>query len=169
MDDTLDDLPGEGDVETVTRKRVRICCDKCGEFAHYKHTFLLPNARGNPASKAYRKDDCSWCEDGCLFTCKTCKHPRELDSMTWCSTFPASARFAHLFLEWKKQKRTTTEPVTTPQEGGVRGLREALEAAIVEIKRHRQEYKENGNVYMTDVLLKIEKQARTALGQAEGE
>lgn len=101
MDATLDDLPGEGEIETITRKRVRICCDECGELAHYKQTYLLPNARSNRASSAYGRDDCTWCSDGHYYVCKTCKAPWEHDGMTQCSTFPALAKFAHMFLEWK--------------------------------------------------------------------
>ena len=113
MDDTLETLPGEGDVETVIRKHVRIGCDECGESAHFKHTYLLPNARGNPVSSAYRHDDCTWCEDEKAYTCKTCKRP-EIDGYGWCSTFPASARFAHMFLKWEK----CNAPAPPPREQG---------------------------------------------------
>lgn len=105
MDKTLDVLPGEGEIETITRTRVRICCDNCGARAHYKHTFLLPNARCNPASKAYERDDCTWYEDEHRFSCKDPECQREmrkLDEYQWCSTFPASERFAHMFLRWEK-------------------------------------------------------------------
>lgn len=78
MDKTLDILPGEGEVKTKTLEHKRACCDECGEPAHYKHSYLLPNARTNPASSGYRRDDISWCEDKEAYTCKECKTP-ELD------------------------------------------------------------------------------------------
>jgi hypothetical protein len=105
MDTTLETLPGEGEIKTITKVRMRRPCEECGELAHYKHTFLLKGARSNPASKAYRRDDCSWCEDECQFVCQ--KHQASyrtstLDGYEWCATFPASERFAHLFLYWKE-------------------------------------------------------------------
>lgn len=99
MDQTLDVLPGEGEKKTKTEIRVRVECDECGEPAHYKHTYLLPHCRSNPASTAYGRDDCSRCEDTARFTCKKCHKP-SVDGYGWCSTFPASARYAHMFLEW---------------------------------------------------------------------
>jgi hypothetical protein len=96
-------LKGEDDVQIITRRRVRYECHICGEPAHFKHTFLLEGARRNPASSAYGKDDCSWCEDDSLFVCKD--HEKERtppDGYSWCSTFTASDRFAHLFLYWKE-------------------------------------------------------------------
>ena len=107
MDNTLDRLPGEGDVKVTTYKRVRKCCDNCGEPAHYLNAFLLPNFRNNPASTAYGRDDCSWCEDERRFSCKdpNCQRDmRHLDGYVSCSTFPASERFAHMFLVWEIQK-----------------------------------------------------------------
>ena len=102
---TLDVLPGEGEEQTVKRRRVRETCYECGEPAHYKVTFLLDGARGNPASNAYGKDDCSWCKDDCRFACRVHKdevrrHPP--DGYCECSTFPATERFAHMFLRWEK-------------------------------------------------------------------
>jgi len=104
MEETLDNLPGEGEEKVVIRKiRCRRECDNCGEPAHYKITFLLPNARSNPASKAYMHDDCSWCEDASQFSCKNGKcleAMRKMEGYGECSTFPASANFAHMFLYW---------------------------------------------------------------------
>lgn len=104
MNDTLETLPGEGEVRTITKTRMRRECCECGEPAHYKHTFLLVGARSNPASKAYRKDDCSWCEDKCCFSCQEHESQtrRNMDGYEWCSTFPASAQFAHMFLYWEE-------------------------------------------------------------------
>ena len=102
FNDTLDELPGEGESRTTTEIRQRIICDECGEPAHFKHSYLLGgNARANPASSAYQQDDCSWCEDERRFTCKTCKRP-PVDGYSWCSTFPAKEQFKHMFLKWVK-------------------------------------------------------------------
>ena len=98
----------EGDI--VRRRVTRRECCVCGEPATRKHTFLLPNARRNPASSAYRKDDCSWCEDGCEYTCG--KHTERdaeklVPEMKWCTTFQYEG-FPHMFLY---EKRIEEEPV----------------------------------------------------------
>ena len=101
---TLDKLPGEGDTKTVTRTRVRIRCDNCAEPAHFKYTFLLPNARSNPASNGYGGDDMSWCSDAEQFSCRDAECIREmqrLDGYGSCSTYSATERFAHMFLRWR--------------------------------------------------------------------
>jgi hypothetical protein len=97
MSASLDVLPGEG--ETKTMVMVRKACEECGDPAHYRHTYLLPEHRVNPASSAYRRDDCTWCSDHEVFTCKTCKRP-EVEGYSWCSTFPATEKLAHMFLRW---------------------------------------------------------------------
>ena len=105
MNETLETLPGEGATEIVVKTRMRHECDVCGEPAHYKHTYLLEGARRNPASNAYGKDDCSWCEDESRFVCAEHKNDRQApEGYSWCSTFPASDRFAHMFLYWKESK-----------------------------------------------------------------
>ena len=104
MDEILEVLPGEGTVETITRRRVRVRCEKCGGIAVYRYTYLLLGFRRNPASKAYGKDDCSWCCDTEVFTCATCKPMVPEGHDRGASTFPASARFAHMFLEWERVK-----------------------------------------------------------------
>lgn len=103
MDETLDILYGEGEVKTTTKRRARRRCNFCGNAAHYRYTFLLPHARSNPASTGYRKDDISRCEDESQYACeyKGCQEQAEkLDDYNLCSIFPASERFAHLFLTW---------------------------------------------------------------------
>ena len=104
----LEKLKGEGD--TRTEVRVRRECDYCEEFATRKRTFLLSGTRGNPASSAYGKDDCSWCEDAHEFLCHICRGEIP-DGYVECSTFNLMNRngqridnFAHMFLRW--------EPVT---------------------------------------------------------
>ena len=101
--ETLDVLPGEGEEQVIRRVRYRRECHECGEPAHFKQTYLLNGARSNPSSSAYRKDDCSWCEDEAVFLCKECKAPR-LEGYEQCSTFPAVERFAHMFLYWHEIK-----------------------------------------------------------------
>lgn len=107
--ETLDELPGEGEEQVIRRVRYRHECHNCGEPAHYKQTYLLNGARSNPASSAYRKDDCSWCEDEAIFYCKKgenygeCKPPH-IEGYEQCSTFGASERFAHMFLYWHEIK-----------------------------------------------------------------
>jgi hypothetical protein len=106
MDTTLEVLPKEGETKVIKKKRVSQECEICGEPAHYKHTFLLEGTRSNPASSAFRKDDCSWCEDEKRFVCK--KHQEDRippDGYVWCSTFPASERFAHMFLYWEEKEQ----------------------------------------------------------------
>ena len=102
---TLEVLPGEGDVQTITRRRVREVCRECDEPAHYKVSFLLNGYRNNPASTAYGRDDCSWCEDDHCFACREHKdevrrHPP--NGYCGASTYPATERFAHMFLRWEE-------------------------------------------------------------------
>jgi hypothetical protein len=104
MTETLDVLPGEGDVIVVRKERRRHECGNCGEPAHYKHSYLLPYARSNQASSAYGHDDCSWCSDHNEFTCKECKRPQVV-GYSWCATFHAIEQFAHMFLYWKETKQ----------------------------------------------------------------
>ena len=103
-------IPGEGDKVIVERTRVRVGCGNCGEPAVARHTFLLPNARRNPASSAYGRDDCSWCSDHEESTCGDCPRPRPRpDGYEWCSTFtikPDNLRFAHMFLRWDERELT---------------------------------------------------------------
>lgn len=101
-----DKLPGEGDVKLIERTRVRIACDECAEPATQRHTYLLPNCRTNRNSKAFGRDDCSWCADDERFTCETCEQP-EVRGMEWCSTFslkPGKMQFAHMFLRWEERE-----------------------------------------------------------------
>ena len=59
INETQEKLPGEGLTEMVVKTYERHECCVCGEPAHYKHTFLLEDARRNLASSAYRHDDCN--------------------------------------------------------------------------------------------------------------
>jgi len=92
-------LPGEGETKTMVRTRRE--CGNCGEPATKRHAYLWPNARRNPASRGYRRDDISYCSDAERFTCDGCTEYDVLhDNMEWCSTFSMGERFAHLFLYW---------------------------------------------------------------------
>lgn len=96
-------------------------CQECGESATKKLTFLLEGSRQNPQSSAYGKDDCSWCEDGCAFSCDAHERNVERDpprGMAWCSTF-GKERFEHMFLYWEKTelKMSSIEKVEQPSSG----------------------------------------------------
>lgn len=97
----------EGDKRTITQICRRRECEICGEPAEYRITLLLPMARNNPQSKAYGRDDCSWCADDEVFVCEEHKTQyRKLAKergMGWCATFPAS-KFLHMFLFWQTIK-----------------------------------------------------------------
>lgn len=100
-------LKGEGEIKTVTSKRVRVQCGECGENAIYKFTYLLPNARRNEASNAYRRDDCTWCSDHAEFRCAECGggergwHPK-VDGYEACSKFTIGDQYARFFLQWEE-------------------------------------------------------------------
>ena len=104
MDATLDVLPGEGEVQTVTRVLTRRECEECGEPAHYKLAYLLENYRHNRASKAFGRDDCSWSSDLDVFVCRTCQPSPPDGYDRHPSRFPASELFKHLFLYWREIK-----------------------------------------------------------------
>ena len=93
-------LPREGEVREQTLTRAT--CEECGEPATRKVTFLLDNARRNPASSAYGKDDCRWCSDAEAFACETHRHTlKPPQGHSLCSIFPCTARLAHMFLVWR--------------------------------------------------------------------
>lgn len=96
-------LPGEGEVKLVKRTRVRLACDECGEPAVYRHTYLFDGVRRNPASSAFGKDDCSWCSDAQVLTCKDCV-PATPTGCVENSRYEAGERFAHMFLCWQDEE-----------------------------------------------------------------
>ncbi len=127
--ETMETLPGEGETEIVIKTRMRHECEVCGEPAHYKHTFLLHGARSNPASNAYGRDDCSWCEDESRFVCVVHKNEnRAPEGYSWCSTFSATERFAHMFLYWS-EKRTENIPEI------FQGTRQALDGLLTNLHK----------------------------------
>ena len=94
----------EGDVRTVVEKCIRRECSNCLELATYRVGFIMENARSNPASSGYRKDDISWCSDAAAWACEACKSIIEHappNGMEWCATFSGD-RFPHMVLHWEK-------------------------------------------------------------------
>ncbi len=79
-----------GERETITYRWLWRECSWCEKPAKFRLSYLLPNARSNPASSGYGGDNISWCEDHEEFACKeherTKKH--SVDSYKWCSSFP---------------------------------------------------------------------------------
>lgn len=91
---------------TVTRERYeRRECEVCEEVdADYVVSFLLLNARTNPASKGYGRDDLSWCADAKTYACAKCKDKARDDppeGMSWCATFTGE-RFPHMIHHWRE-------------------------------------------------------------------
>lgn len=97
-----------GTIRTKVEELKAVECENCGDPADYKFTYLLPNYRGNPASSAYCKDDCSWCSDYHTYSCKNCSQGRHppLDGYEQCSRFEKSERFAHMFQNWVELSTT---------------------------------------------------------------
>ena len=97
-------LTGEGKVEIIERTRCRHECTECGEPADFRHSHLLDGARRNPASSAYRRDDCYWCSDAETYSCAKHESNRNSpDGHSWCSTF-ALLKYPHMGLYWRDKK-----------------------------------------------------------------
>lgn len=94
----------EGDKLVVTSECRRHECVVCGEEAVKKHTYLLPNARRNPQSSGYGKDDISRCADTEEFTCEKCMYPIVM-GYEWCGTYSFGRQYEHMFLYWKETGR----------------------------------------------------------------
>ncbi len=104
----------EGQIKTHKEQCMRRACDECGEPASLRISYLLENARNNPASSGYGGDDISWCSDAEAFACYKCQrkveHERAPDGMEWGSTFTAyeksgePSRFSHMLLYWEELK-----------------------------------------------------------------
>ena len=97
----------EGEVRILKQVCKRRECEVCSEPASHMLSFLLPNARGNPASSACGKDDISWCSDMKMFVCEAHEKDRRRlageKGMEWCATYSFD-RFKHMFLYWEKEK-----------------------------------------------------------------
>jgi hypothetical protein len=81
-------MPKYGDrrVQEWTRAECELCPDEATQVV----TYLLKNARTNPASSGYLRDDLSYCADAKSFACESHtdlvrKSPPT--GMEWCSTF----------------------------------------------------------------------------------
>jgi hypothetical protein len=97
-------LPGEG--ETRTQIRRRRDCEVCGEAATKRITFLLERYRSNPASKAYGRDDCSWCSDHDAYACD--EHETKVrfavpPGMSSDVSIFGCKRFPHMLLYWTEE------------------------------------------------------------------
>lgn len=118
MEDEYRPLKGEGDVKFVKKTHVRHNCDGCGEVATKRYTFLLENARRNPQSAAYGRDDCTWLSDYELFGCEECGersrfHALAPEGLSWCATFDLE-RFPHMGLYW--HEKDIPDPTDTMKE-----------------------------------------------------
>lgn len=102
-----------GTRRTIISEYTRHECEQCGEPATVRRTFLLDNARRNPASKGYGKDDISWCSDSEGFGCAS-HTPICPDGMSWCSDFQFGERFFHLFHFWREVSRADAILEATP-------------------------------------------------------
>ena len=72
-------------------------CEECSTPARYRISYLLENARRNPASQGYGKDDITWCSDADTYACE--RHRKKLllnppPGFSWAGTFPLK-RFKH--------------------------------------------------------------------------
>lgn len=96
-------LTGEGEIQFVRRERVRIECEHCGADADRLHHFQLPNARRNPASAGYGRDDTSRAADRKMHACTACfpdgKRP-QIAGYEWSGMYTDPERYPHLFLRW---------------------------------------------------------------------
>ena len=121
----------------TVQKEVEAYCEECGETATWQLTFLLDNARRNPASAAYGRDDCAWCSDIIIFSCAECEsklRQNPPENHGWCAMFPKE-KFPHLFLSWKKDEKltdvwqdmlnATVNAAVTPAPAGVNPPRDA--------------------------------------------
>ena len=97
----------EGDIKFWKETCVSKECENCGETATKRITFLIEgNARSNPASSAYGRDDCSWCSDAEAFSCDKCAESTRRNpprGFSWCATFIRD-KFDHMFLEWRREE-----------------------------------------------------------------
>lgn len=106
-------LDGEGEIKIVLKTKCRRHCDNCGEPATKRITFLLENARRNPGSSAYGRDDCSYCADAEAFTCDECERTVQRNAppgMDWCGTF-FGPRATHYLLFWHEQEVTADHAI----------------------------------------------------------
>jgi hypothetical protein len=85
-----------------------IKCEYCDKDATKRITFVMENARCNPQSRGYGRDDISWCADAEAFACD--EHNKQVErnapeGMDYCATFTNCTRFAHMF---RRKVKTAT-------------------------------------------------------------
>ena len=104
--DSLGSQDGEGTTRVQVQERMRKGCANCAEPAIYRYTFLLENFRQNPASSAYRRDDCSRCCDMEIFACgdEACKPKTPEGHDRGYSKHTLGTGNRHMFLEWVEVK-----------------------------------------------------------------
>lgn len=110
-------IRGEGETKTILKTRVRRGCDYCSEPAFYKNTYLdegSSGARNNPASSAYKRDDCMWSSDFDDYLCPDCHQVNNTENVPegyqWCATFPCD-NFPDFFLRWDEVEISSETPV----------------------------------------------------------
>ncbi len=108
-----------GTIKKVIYKYCQEKCFECGEPATHKITYLLDNARSNPQSSGYRKDDISWCSDDQCFACDEHKEKaihNPPDGMGWGGDFNAGKEGElvegnqHWICNWVKIGEELEEP-----------------------------------------------------------
>ena len=100
--------PIPGSIRTMRHIYARHECENCGEPATKCHAFILPNARHNPASSGYGKDDISWCSDAEAFSCDKCPEPR-VDGMRWGASW-GGPRYDHMLHFWSPLDMEIADP-----------------------------------------------------------
>lgn len=81
-------------------------CENCGEFAIERHLLSLPNARTNPASTGYGKDDISRCSDAEAYSCGSDECNKSLknkEGYEWGGTY---GPFKDGFKIWREKEIT---------------------------------------------------------------
>lgn len=123
-------LKGEGETKVVVRRNERRDCDNCGEPATRLLTFLMPDARRNPASKAYGRDDCSWCSDYDAYACDACAATGVPEGYGSCATFPLK-NFPHMGLKWRDRDAPDLLTAASDMQGALAGIQSLLADWIV--------------------------------------
>lgn len=131
-----------GEQKLIIRKTYEHECWACAAEATYCNTYLdhsQGNPRANPASKAYGKDNISWCADYEQFLCSEHHAANYKDDVPegfeWCSTFE-KAKFEHMF----RFTRDTEVSSVAEASPAIKEMAEALEPfaryAEISLKHH---------------------------------
>ena len=134
-------------VRVMVERQRDVGCESCGEPATVLFMFLLDNYRRNPASRAYGRDDCSWCSDLDVFSCESCR--RELsrcrDGYAHApSALSKGGRHDSRFREWVNDKQA---------ENALAGLEPAAIPALVEAAEDVVNPRVDGIVRTEDMLI----------------